>query len=233
MPSVKTSVSVFFKELSPIPDHLKQPTFIYHAFANQGKDDNHDATWLLTRLFFAIGSPVAFSQLHDACTISRESGAFPIPQANDGVFQTVQALDKLDIAISTASILRRYYLVTLMTHRQQQEEYHKSQRPIRAPRVLKYGDTNPAYTTGAVAKHGFGRASSQALTDLMAEAYPHLTPSPRKHQVAADDEYRKKLQSLKNRLHTARNWLMLQECFGPGVLALVPTHGEYKIQNYE
>ena len=78
----------------------------------------------------------------------------------------------------------------------------------------------------------FNRPASQALTDLIAQAYPDLMPS-RKRRAAANDEYQKNLQYLKDRLRAERNWRVLEERLGTGILALVPMKGEYEVQNYD
>jgi hypothetical protein len=117
---------------------------------------------LLTRLFFAIASPDAFYQLRDACTSIRENGASTILQPTNSIAQTIQALDNLEIAASTNSILRRYHLTRLVDHRNERESYHKIKRPERAVRIVKDGS------------EGYGRASSLALEDLMAQAYRRL-----------------------------------------------------------
>jgi uncharacterized protein (UPF0371 family) len=64
--------------------------------------------WLLTGHFFAIASPDAFYQLRDACTSIRENGASIV-------------LDNLEIAASTNSILRRYYLTRLVDYRTEEK----------------------------------------------------------------------------------------------------------------
>lgn len=175
---------------------------------------------MLTRLFFAIASPDTFYQLRDACISIRENGTSTILQPTNSVAQTIQALDNLEIAVSTNSILRRYHLTRLVDHRNERESYHKIERPERAVRIVK--DSSD----------GYGRASSLALADLMAQAYLKLKSLPRS-RGKSEDKYQRKLKSLKNRISSGRNWYLLQQKFSPGILALVHTGKDNKIYNSE
>jgi len=230
--SFKSSVSAFFNQLSPIPKNLMQPADIYQIFADRSQNEDENGIWLLTRLFFAIASPDAFYQLRDACTATRRNEGLPVLQPINSISQTIQALDHLDTTVSITSILRRYYLTFLMAHRNEREGHHQSQRPRRVPRTLEYGYMSRGQVRQTSAdQEVFGRASSLALADLMTEAYPDMKQT-RKHR-APGNEYQKKLQSLKDRLRSGLNWHLMQLQFSPGILALVPTRGDYNIQNYE
>lgn len=71
---------------------------------------------------------------------------------------------------------------------------------------------------------------SIAPADLMAQAFPeHKRVQGR--QKAPEDEYQRKLKSVQNRLDSGHNWLLIQQRFSHGILALVLTSEEYKIQN--
>jgi hypothetical protein len=129
-----------------------------------------------------------------------------------------QALDNLEIATSTNSILCWYHLTRLIDHRNELENHHKVQRPEQASRKI--------FTEN----EGYGRVSSLALADLMVQAYPDLEKPQRRWREVA---YQRKLKSLQNRLSSGRNWHLLQQRFSPGILALVPTSGHYNIQNSE
>jgi hypothetical protein len=71
-----------------------------------------------------------------------------------------------------------------------------------------------------------------ALEDLIAQAYPKLKSLPR-GRGRSEDEYQRKLKSLKNRISSGRNWYLIQQKFSPGILALVHTGGDNKIHNSE
>jgi hypothetical protein len=203
-----------------IPKSSIQPADVYKIFLDRSQSEDQEGIWLLTRLFFAIASPDAFYQLRDACTSIRESDSPAVLQTNTSIAQTIQALDNLEIAVSTNSILRRYHLTRLVDYRNERETHHRSERPERALRIAKDSSEN------------YGRASSLALTDLMTQAYPKLKHHPRS-RGRSEDEYQRRLKSLKNRISSGRNWYLMQQKFSPGILALVPTGGDYKIQNSE
>jgi hypothetical protein len=112
----------------------------------------------------------------------RENGASTILQPTNSIAQTIQALDNLEIAASTNSILRRYHLTRLVDHRNERESYHKTERPERAVRIVK--DSS----------EGYGRASSLALEDLMAQAYLKLKSLPRGRSYATMTVLRSKSQ---------------------------------------
>lgn len=81
------------KELTPIPKNLKQPADVFQIFVDRSQNEDQNAIWFQTRLFFAIASPHAFYQLRDACTASRQDGELIMARSTNSVCQTVQALD--------------------------------------------------------------------------------------------------------------------------------------------
>jgi len=228
--SVTVSASV--AHLGRIPQHIIQPKALYTSWTKtKNLDVKHSL--LLTRLFFSIASPAAFADLRDACFVARKKGETRRPQSTNTVSETIQALDKLDSASFADMIERRYHYVQLITKRNELEDRHKKQEPRRKTRrSLKLQD-NTATTDGVAKPHeGFGRASSLALADLMAEAYPDLTP-PLRHRAATGTQYERRYKSLKSRLGAGRNWHLMKERFSSGILPLVPVGEEYEIQNYE
>ncbi len=204
-----------------VPKNLIQPTGLHQTLASRSRSEDPSSMEVLTRLFYAIGSPDAFYQLHHACKASRQVQELRTPQLTNSISEAMQALDQLDVTVIAPSILRRFYLATLVTHRHDRERHHQSQRPERRIR-----------SRNSPAEERFKRADTAALADMMAEAYPNLKPT-RKRSAALHDEYQKKLSSLKIRLREGRNWYMMQQRFSSGILALVPTYGEYQIQNYK
>ena len=119
------------------------------------------------------------------------------------------------------SIAKRFRLAALSTKRFKIRE-NVSGRPIRlATKTIQK-------TRDAV----FGRNDSLALADLLADAYPQLKPT-RFRDTKGKDEYGKKLKTLKERLASGQKWSKLSEEFASGILALVPTQGEYHVSNRE
>ena len=188
------------KSLEYIPKSSIQPAEVYKIFLGRNQSKDLDRLWFLTRLFFAITSPEAFYQLRDACTSVRENNTPTLLQPTNSITQTVQALDNLEIAASTNSILHRYHLTRLVDHRNERQNHHKNERSKRPERVVRRVKEN---------SEAYERASSLTLTDLMALAYPKLKPFPRS-RGRSENEYHRRLTSLKNRISSGRNWHLMQ-----------------------
>lgn len=122
----KSSFSAFFNQLLFIFKNLMQSVDIYQIFADRSQNENENEIWLLTRLFFAIVSSNVFYQWRDACIITRRNEDLSIRQSINSISQTIQALDYLDTIVFIISILRRYYLIFLMTHRNEREKHYQS-----------------------------------------------------------------------------------------------------------
>ncbi len=134
----KSNVSAFFNQLSFISKNLMQSVDIYQIFADRSQNENKNEIWLLTRLFFAIVSSNVFYQLRDVCIITWRNEDLSILQSINSISQTIQVLDHLDTTVFIISILRRYYLIFLMTHRNERERHYQSQRSRRVSSILKY-----------------------------------------------------------------------------------------------
>ncbi|KAI9710430.1 MAG: hypothetical protein M1828_002160 [Chrysothrix sp. TS-e1954] len=227
----RKSVMPFFRNSGPIPRDFHQPTDIYDVFYDRSPTADPASVWLLTRLFFAIGSPAAFAQLRETCMTLRQSQELPKIPTVQSLRHKLQALDHLDVHFVAASILRRYYLVSLKSHRKElQNELHnfRSSRKRNARQRSAYDqvDEQPASSLA------FNRADSQALTKMMREGYPDLQPTRASRQTGSN-EYQTRLSALKERLRCGRNWESLQEAFAPPILLLVPTRDEYQIRDSE
>jgi len=225
--------SAFFSSLTPISKNMKQSINIYQIFTDRSESDNSDTIWLLTHLFFAIGSSDAFCQLHDACGASRQVKEHVILQLIKSISEAMQALNWLDITAITASILHRFYLTFLITQRDKQESYHQSQQLKHVSRTQNFSYTNSDHDERTVTEQDCLRCTDTiALTQLMANAYPSLKLT-QKCNTATDDEYQKKLSSLKVRLCDRHNWHKMQQQLSSEILALVLTQSDYQIQNCE
>ena len=222
------------------PSYVRsQPSQVFMEFlaCNIGGPPSSAEANLLTRLLVSIASPDAFCQLRDAYAVIRENQSPTLPQIGGNVTQTIRSLEALDVAASMGSILRRYQLAHLVCLREERERKFASQlaqercaqkvMPKRAAKRLKPNDEASEDSEGH-----YRSAASLALKDLMTEAYPMLKPS-KQTNGKAHDAYSKKLKALKNRLSTGRNWCLLQQRFHNGILALIPTDGEFEIKNAE
>jgi len=224
----------------PSPSYVRsQPSQIFAKF----EACNLDGTLIsaqadsLTRILVSIASHDAFYQLRDAYTAIRENQSPMLSQLNGNVAQTIQSLDALDAVASIGSIQRRYQLAHLVLIREERElncsnhltQERRTQKimPRRTAKLLR-----PAEKASEDPERQYRGAASLALKDMMAEAYPKVEP-PRFQTGKVDDGYSKRLKILKNRLGSGRNWRLLQQRFGDGILALIPTDGEYRIKNSE
>ena len=132
----RKDISAFFKQTALIPKDFYQPEEIYGIFSERCLTDDPATRWLLTRLFFGTGSPNSFDQLCKICTTLPQSHNPPTPQATNSLRQVVQAMDNLDVHFSVASVLRRYFLVSLKTHRMNLEEEHQHSPSVRTRKAL-------------------------------------------------------------------------------------------------
>ena len=227
----RKDISAFFKQTALIPKDFHQPNDIYGTFSERCSTGDPATTLLLTRLFFGTGSPSSFDQLSKICTILRQRQDLPTPQTTNNLRQVVQALDRLDVHFSVASVLRRYFLVSLKAHRMKLEEEHQHSSSIRTRKTPRRS-VNLSENGQSQAVLTFDRADTQALRKMMEEAYPDLQ-STRRIRGGAVDEYQRKLAALKERIRCGRNWKILQERFGPSILLLIPSRDEYNIYDSE
>ena len=124
-------------------------------------------------------------------------------QVINSLRQIVQALDRLNVHFSIASIFRRYFLVSLNIHRVKLEKEHRhffSIRTRKAERRSAIFFENEQSQAVSI----FNRADTQALRKMMGEAYSNLQ-SIRKIRGGAVNEYQIKLATLKERIRNGRN----------------------------
>lgn len=224
----KRDISTFLKQIVFIPKDVHQPEEIYALFSGRGIIDDRAVLKVLTGLFVGIASPRAFDQFRNICTSLRKSPVLPTRQATRGLRQVVQALDSLNAHVFVVAALRRYFLMSLKTCRMELEEQQQQLSPTRTrPRRVASSsktirESDPSYD----------RVDTRALRQMMAESYPELQAT-RAVRGGLVDEYQRKLQALKDRIRSGRNWKILQECFGASILVLIPPRDEYDICDSE
>ena len=218
------------KELHGIFVHVSSkptidPWIVYQELLAQGEEANSafqdDRALQLIRLIGAIASPDAIDQLKDACRFARQQNS-QIFQSTDSLAKIWQALDRLDTAAHVTWISKRIQLVGLWKKRIEITEKLSEpfkQLALRPRRKTKYSDHSQ-------------RLNAEVLTELMRDSCPDLAPTRPGH-TNYKDEYGKKLRTLQDRLSHGQRWFMLSEEFGAGILALIPTHGEYMVSNRE
>jgi hypothetical protein len=102
-----------------------QPREIYQQLLHQCSSTTEDVALFLVRLFYAIASPLALSQLKDACTLVKKENENIVPQRTDTAAQTIKALNAVDTAATIHSLLRRVHLVRLLALRTEKEKQYK------------------------------------------------------------------------------------------------------------
>ena len=227
----RKDISAFFQQTALIPRDFHQSEDIYGTFSERCSTDDPATILLLTRLFFSTASPNSFDQLSKICTTLRQNQDLPTPQATNSLRQVVQALDSLDVQFSVASVLRRYFLVSLKTHKMKLEEEHQHSPSVRTRKVSRQLATISENGQSQIVSI-LDRADTQALRKMMEEAYPDLQLT-RRTRGGAVDEYQRKLAALKERIYCGRNWKILQEKFGSSILLLIPSRDEYTIRDSE
>ncbi|KAF2812810.1 uncharacterized protein BDZ99DRAFT_243195 [Mytilinidion resinicola] len=166
----------------------------------------------LVRIFYAIASPDALYQLKDVCIAARRQNR-ALPRDTTSIAHTIQALDGCDTLISSQSILRRYYLSRLASHRNKLLDQHDgklgSTRSSTRKNVKKYSD----------------RCETIVLEKIVAEGYPLVSKK--------SNSYTRKKSSLQFKLKCGRRWLEIEENFGAGIFPLIPIGGHYHITQNE
>ncbi|KAL3485297.1 hypothetical protein BJX62DRAFT_243082 [Aspergillus germanicus] len=258
-PSVTDVASHSLHSISPswthlIPNHLPSPDTVLSDLTSRLGDGKQPIALLLTRMFYAIGSPDALLQLQHAVKLSRDNApVLPSSSSTSDLAATVQVLDHLDSMSTLSHILRRYYLVRLLEHRNRLEEDHVTAKLAwrRSKRLLKYDtarvemlkssagrETSQPGSESDNSSRPKYRSKSQALVDLMRMLYPDLKPLPgetREQQAGhankkrQDCVYTRRLTKLRNRLSCARNWYKFQQSLPGGILALIPCAGRFSI----
>ncbi|KAF2752499.1 hypothetical protein EJ05DRAFT_320606 [Pseudovirgaria hyperparasitica] len=213
----RADVSTVLKLVSSPPEI--DPWSIYSEFKRHdvrcGTGFDHNRLYLLTKLFYAIGSPDAFSQLRDTSSILR-TRTISLHQSSQDLNGTIAELDQLEASVHASSVLRRYHLVHLYSLRQKlQAQRGQNSKRLRPDREI--GRTS-------------GHTGSQILAKIMVEAYPDVKAT-RQSRTKGKDEYGRKLQTLKGRLLAGHRWSTLAHAFAPGILALMPTQGDYQVTN--
>ncbi|KAF2170641.1 hypothetical protein M409DRAFT_19456 [Zasmidium cellare ATCC 36951] len=219
-------------QLAHLPRDILQPSELLLKLQYELPREYRLWTPLLTRLFYAIGSPESFLQLRDACRFIRRTPfkARPVSTGNSDLAETVQALDSLEDTDCVASVLRRYHLSRLLEYRNARWQHHQSRFPNVRVTKFKHGHVR---VKQAKPNEGQKTAASAALKDLLAEAYPQLHDESGKPLSKTSGPHQRAYKSLKRRLGNGRNWLALSQAFSAGILSLVPTGGDFSIHNHQ
>ena len=205
----------YFQNQPAVPS-ISSPVEPGDPFSRKRRKQGHGSTQHLDNLYFGTGSSDSIRQLRDIVTTTRGSNSWTLSQRPSNIAETLHVLDTLDDFQQAALFVRRTYLLKLWKLRKELMDNAMNQRPAEIQPVL-----------------AVGKLESNVLDHLMAEAYPDIAQRPR--EAGDVRKWRKlnevKRKSLKNRFQAAKNWNALSERFSPGILALVPSGGEFHIQN--
>ena len=163
---------------------------------------------LLTALFFTTGSPLSIFHLQTACQTLREQN-LAMGLSSSTVQETMKAINFLTMHQKLNSILRRYFLVRLLTHFKKIE---KSWNPLGA----------------AIATSGM-KITTWAINEMMSLNDPSVLHPPQQSQ--ASPAYVAARKQLTNQIRWAQNYHTLVERFGLPILALILTDHDIAIGN--
>jgi hypothetical protein len=209
-----------------VPSRLIQPPKLIQLIADILADTHKNSAVPLTCFFFSVASPFALRQLREACVSVRNSQRGDPATEEAGVWQSVRALDRIDMQEHVSPILRRYHLVKLVERRDQL--YNEIVESVAQPWSLapRRGLRNQ---TAAIKAMGTKKAAKMAFERLINEAYPEH----KQEMQRSTAQYEKEFKILQNRLSNGHNWNVLQKEFGVGILALVPAGVDAGFSNTE
>lgn len=97
-----------------VPSRLIQPPKLMQLIADMLDDTQRGSAMSLMCFFFSVASPHALKWLRQACVSVRDSQRGASITEEAGVWQSVRALDRIDMHEHVSPILRRYHLVQLV-----------------------------------------------------------------------------------------------------------------------
>lgn len=139
----------------------------------------------------------------------------------------IKKLDQIELA---DPIIQQHCLVQLLDRRIKLEEKCKAENEVqkssRGVKMVKYNlrrlQSSSTTLNMNISPRPLEKPDSNAVAQLMAECYPHLQQSTKGQSQPTDPDYMECKERLQNRLKAARNWRLLKEIFGIGILLLVP-----------
>jgi hypothetical protein len=181
-----------------VPSRLIQPPKLMQLIADMLAGTHKNSAVPLTCFFFSVASPFALRQLREACVSVRKSQRVDPATEEAGVWQSVRALDRIDMHEHVSPILRRYHLVKLVERRDQL--YNEIVESVAQSWSLppRRGLRKQTAAAGAV---GTKKAAKLALERLVNEAYPENTQEMERSTA----QYEKNSKILQNRLSNGHN----------------------------
>lgn len=204
VPDIQTS------QLFPLSNRTKAQQVYVRLYHKTSHAESKDLLFM-TRLYFAIASPEAISVTRcfscSSTKIRRDCCAL---HRRYQFNHTSTTLNKIQ---------RRILLMRLFDLRKDRKAYYKW--------LIDNTLANDEVRAGSVPRR---RSSTRTLDELTSGNLLDLRYSAHRSSIVIDTHERKR-QILKNWLHNAVNWDRLRKRFNTGILALVPSGGEYRIHN--
>lgn len=219
-PSTRSQGSVSSKRrrmTTSAPDQVE----IRNAIAKKLRTHDHELAEDMTNLYLATASSDSLCQLKDVLVATWGTSNWTMGQTSSTIADTLHMLEKLENVQQAACFIRRILLLRLYKLREtfasRFKEYGKHQG---------HNDDQPDMLI-------VGKVESNILDCLMEDAYPGIDRRPQDADSIRKwrDKYGTEKKALQNRFQSAKKWNVLSERFSCGVIALVPSGGQFHIQN--
>ena len=219
-PSTRSQGSVSSKRrrmTTSAPDQVE----IRNAIAKKLRTHDHELAEDMTNLYLATASSDSLCQLKDVLVATWGTSNLTMGQTSSTIADTLHMLEKLENVQQAACFIRRILLLRLYKLREtfasRFKEYGKHQG---------HNDDQPDMLM-------VGKVESNILDCLMEDAYPGIDRRPQDADSIRKwrEKYGTEKKALQNRFQSAKKWNVLSERFSCGVIALVPSGGQFHIQN--
>jgi hypothetical protein len=197
-----------------------------HSLTERIGQQTAERTSFFIHLLFAVAHPTSIRQLRDVLEAFKSRDDLQTLRPSDTIAGVVQRLDLLDVDTTRNALLRRFYLLRLFDLRDTLRTEIKEKR---APRGRERRAKRNSSSIVAPGDSESGKVASAVLSEMMKLAYPSIE-RPKTRGIDPGN-YWQMHKSLQNRLFASHNWHLMRQKFTVGVIALVPTGGQFNIHN--
>lgn len=182
----------------------------------------HRSTKNLNDLYLATAGSEALCQLKGMIDAIRGISSSTLAVGPTTIAETLRMLDALENFQHATVFLRRICFLKLWQLRE-----------ILAARFTNDREQRPDEEQPTVPI--VGKSESNILDALMTEAFPEITPRPHTAPGVRKwrDKHERERKSLKNRIRVAKKWHSLSKRFPCGILAVIPSGGQFEISNHK
>lgn len=201
-------------EQSAPPDDVttKLQAFLVMDFANKSVDKAP----LLLKFIRCLDDCSPLLHLCETLRMMRKAATFHFVPASCDIAATSAKLDELDRTASTCFVLRRYYLLRLLEHRDKREAR------------LEYEEPVPSTTHFT---RGTGKRATRVLEHLLKDMYPAMAGANETRDASRERFVQHK--HLHYKLTAARKWMFVRTEFSVGMLFLIPAGRIYGVNHQE